>query len=618
LSAGFDVSGGDFGNEPAITANPLNPNQIVLTSFSGSSWVSGGNSSIFYSSDAGATWSYVLAVPPPPGVVSQLNCPCDQTVDWGRNGVLYATFLHNFGVAGQAVYSAESTDPMFSWTYRTPGGVAQSTNPPANPAPDQPWIWSGPLPGDNSVTNVCVAYGNFGASGFADVRAADSPGATPLDFSRDASVNSDLQQPTGNMNQGTRTAVGPDGKMYNVFQRFVTAPSDGSVKQLTYLLSVSTDGGQTWSVANSDHPSGAKIIAADVLSFQGNGSKIGNVNALLGGVDALTVDKNGTVWVVYGSRPTLTGNDQLYLVPVTYSNGSLNVGTRRTLTSSTLSNYLPSVAVLPNGEVGVLFLTMDPSTFLFQWTFVQWTNGALLAKTTSFPAFMSPFANDVSNTRQRIFGDYIQVRAVGCNFYGTFPSLGAGVNSATSIDPYFMSAPSHNACSLNTLTAISPTTKCAGAPAFNLTLQGTGFARGATGRAQGTLRNTSFVSGTQLTMAVPAADIATPGTKNIDVLGALPAGGLTGSLPLTVLPLAASPGSSLLASPNAGTDVGLSWSASSNATSYAVRRCNATAGPCAPVTIATPATNAYADGVLLDANNYWYAIDAVNSCGAVP
>jgi hypothetical protein len=36
------------------------------------------------------------------------------------------------------------------------------------------------------------------------------------------------------------------------------------------------------------------------------------------------------------------------------------------------------------------------------------------------------------------------------------------------------------------------------------------------------------------------------------------------------------------------------------------------------VTIATPATNAYDDGVLLDANTYWYAIDAVNSCGAVP
>jgi len=468
------------------------------------------------------------------------------------------------------------------------------------------------------MTNVCVAYGNFAANGFADVRAADSPGATPLDFTRDESVNDDLPQPGGGMNQGTRTAVAPDGKIYNVFQRFVSAPGDGSVKQLTYLLSVSTDGGQTWTVANSDHPSGAKIIAADVLSFQGNGSKIGNVNALLGGVDALTVDKNGTVWVVYGSRPTLTGNDQLYLVPVTYSNGSLNVGTRRTLTSSTLSNYLPSVAVLPNGEVGVLFLTMDPSTFLFQWTFVQWTNGAVLGKTTSFPSFMSPFAPDVGNTRQRIFGDYIQVRAVGCSFYGTFPALGAGVNSATSIDPYFMSAPSNTACSLNALTVISPTTKCAGAPGFNLTLQGTGFARGATGRAQGTLRNTSFVSTTQLTMAVQAADIATPGTKSIDVLGALPAGGLTGSLPLTVLPLAASPGSSLLASPNAGINVGLSWSASIGATSYAVRRCNATAGPCAPVTIATPATNSYADGVLLDGNNYWYAIDAVNSCGAVP
>jgi hypothetical protein len=118
-------------------------------------------------------------------------------------------------------------------------------------------------------------------------------------------------------------------------------------------------------------------------------------------------------------------------------------------------------------------------------------------------------------------------------------------------------------------------------------------------------------------MAVQASDIAAPGVANVDLLGPVPAAGLTGSLPLTIEAQAASPGATLLAVASGG-DVGLSWAASAGATSYAVRRCDATLGPCAPATIATPVANSHQDGVLADGISYWYLIDAVNSCGAVP
>jgi hypothetical protein len=614
--AGLNLVSRDYGNEPAITANPLNPNQIVLTSFSGSDWSIGGNSSLFYSGDGGVSWTYSLSVPPPPGVTS-LSCPCDQNMDWGRDGVLYGTFLDVLAGGTQSVFSAQSTNPTnpSSWVYRAPGGVSQTTNQAALIDVDQPWLWSGPLPGDNSVTNVCVAYDNFDASFInEEIRAADSPGASPLDFTRDAPTDADGLQYGDGMNPGNRIAVGPDGTIFNLYQRLVSVQANG-VKQLTYLINVSTDGGQTWSVANSDHPSGAKIVAANVLSFQGNGSKVGGVNALLGGVDAITVDPaTGVAWVVYGARPTLTDHDQLYLVPVTYSAGNLTLGTTHTLTSSTLDNYLPSVAVVPNGEVGILFLTLTGTSF--QWRFAQWTNGMTIAKTTGFGAFTSPFSNNgVSN--QRVFGDYIQVRAVGCTFYGTYPARGSGMINQTSIDPYFMSAPAATTCTLPALTALVPPVTCAGGPGLSLAVQGTGLSAGATGRIQAQLRNTTFDSPTQVTMAVQAADIAAPGVASVDLLGAAPAGGLTGSLPLTLEAQAASPGATLRASPGGGS-VDLSWDATTGATSYAVRRCDATLGPCTPATIAAPALNAYQDGVLADGNSYWYLIDAVNSCGAVP
>jgi hypothetical protein len=46
---------------------------------------------------------------------------------------------------------------------------------------------------------------------------------------------------------------------------------------------------------------------------------------------------------------------------------------------------------------------------------------------------------------------------------------------------------------------------------------------------------------------------------------------------------------------------------------------SAVAGPCSPVpVIASPAASSYPDPVLLDGNDYWYTVDAVNSCGPVP
>jgi hypothetical protein len=386
------------------------------------------------------------------------------------------------------------------------------------------------------------------------------------------------------------------------------------VKTLTYLLSASGDGGQTWSVANSDHISGAKIIASG-MTFQGNGSKVGGVNALLGGITAITVDPaTGVAWLVYGTRPTLTGADRLFLVSATRTAGSLALGTARQISPAGLSSYLPSVAVLPNGEIGVLFMTYDGASFGYR--FIQTNDGgATIAKTTTLTTFTSPFTNN-GQSNQRILGDYLQVRAAGCSFYGTFPAKGAGVNSATSIDPYFMRAPSFAACSLPSLTQISPRAVCAGGPGFTDTLTGTGFLPAGNGRMGGAVRTTSFTSSTQAQVTIPAADIAAPGIALIDYLGAPPAGGLTTSLPLAIEPPAASPGSSLRAS-KTGANVHLLWTLSANASSYNVKRCQFNA-PCTPVPIAAPVTNAFDDPVLGDGRSYWYLIDSVNSCGSVP
>ncbi len=73
------------------------------------------------------------------------------------------------------------------------------------------------------------------------------------------------------------------------------------------------------------------------------------------------------------------------------------------------------------------------------------------------------------------------------------------------------------AASVPQLNSINPSSANAGGPAFTLTVNGANFVSNSTVRWNGSSRITAFVSGAQLTAAIPAADIAAPGTASVTV-----------------------------------------------------------------------------------------------------
>jgi hypothetical protein len=81
--------------------------------------------------------------------------------------------------------------------------------------------------------------------------------------------------------------------------------------------------------------------------------------------------------------------------------------------------------------------------------------------------------------------------------------------------------------------SLSPSTAAAGDAAFTLTINGTGFAPGATVQWNGTAIVSSFVSATQLTATVPAPLVATAGTAVVSVVQG---GSTIGSALFTVNP----------------------------------------------------------------------------------
>ncbi|WP_460554175.1 choice-of-anchor D domain-containing protein [Hymenobacter daeguensis] len=84
-----------------------------------------------------------------------------------------------------------------------------------------------------------------------------------------------------------------------------------------------------------------------------------------------------------------------------------------------------------------------------------------------------------------------------------------------------------------TITALTPSLAIAGSAGFTLTIDGTNFLAGATATFGGTSRVVTFVSATQLTVAVLAADIAAAGTKSVVVSNG---GAATATATFTVTP----------------------------------------------------------------------------------
>ena len=86
-----------------------------------------------------------------------------------------------------------------------------------------------------------------------------------------------------------------------------------------------------------------------------------------------------------------------------------------------------------------------------------------------------------------------------------------------------------------TLSSISPSSATAGTAAFTLTVTGTNFAPSSTVKWNGGSLATTYVSSTQLTASVPAADIASVGAASVTVANPAPGGGTSGAKTFTIV-----------------------------------------------------------------------------------
>jgi len=405
--------------ETSITVNPANPNEIIVTAFSGS-W--GAHAPLWQSTDGGHIWTKRFTIPAPPGIAAN-GCPCDQTVDYGTANQMAGTFLIS------DIFSGITTNPASppAWNWLVIAGVTQATNFNNSPSPggvDQPWLLVNSDPTIPTQDNVYAAYddftnGNDCIGDACNIRVSVSYAANPPDFT----VDNQSGTATGSINPGHRLAVDPrNGSVYSLFQRNI-APGVGGSKNIDYMLNRSTDSGATWSLNGM----AGGIIVANADSTQPT-PKFGTVNALLGGVDHAAVDpNNGDVYYVYGNRDAATGNDRLAIRRIQDNGGGgVTVGPEHFVTGQAEA-AIPSVAVASDGTVGVFYYTFDgfsPDQFpIFSARLAQSSDQGVTFNHQLLLTFLSSAA-DNGQPRQRVLGDYMQMKAVDGCFYGAFTGNG--------------------------------------------------------------------------------------------------------------------------------------------------------------------------------------------------
>jgi hypothetical protein len=424
--------------ETSIAINPQNPNDIVISAFSGS-W--GANTNVYHSLDGGLTWTSRNTIPNPPTNLGN-GCPCDQAFDYSRGSNLAGTFLLNQGdiVSGLTTNITSAAN----WLWRTLGvpPTTQLTN--ANTASslltsDQPWLLVNMDPTTTTEDNVYVAYDDFSGGPNMQVAVSDDIDAAPaaaLNFVTDVQVG----QSTAGTNPGLRLAEDPrTGFMYALWQRCTANCGSDNPKTIDYMLNRSQDGGATWPLGG-----GTGIVVATGVSTQPR-PKFGTVNALLGGVLHAGVDPTtGDVYYAYGNRDGGTGNDRIAVRRITFDGSGTPIVGGEVFINGQVESAIPSVAVANDGTVGVFYYTFDGFSsdafpiFSAHVTFSRdqgstWTN-------TKMQTFLSS-AQDSGNNRQRVLGDYMQMKTVGRTFYGAYTGNGATFGRAVSNhDPIFFKA----------------------------------------------------------------------------------------------------------------------------------------------------------------------------------
>jgi YVTN family beta-propeller protein len=460
----------------AVTETIVTPNPVpTVTSLSPATGLAGGP-------------SFTLTI-------NGTNFTSSSTVEW--NGVALTT---TFVSATQLTATVPSGDLVNSGTVMvtvfnpTPGGgtsITSLTFTINNPVPVLVSISQNSAVAGGPAFTLTVAGNSFVSTSV--VRWNNQPLATTFVSSTQLTATvpgSDVQ--TSGIATVTVFNPTPGGGLSNVATFIITVP-------LPVLVTITPNSTTSGSSAFTLTLTGAAFISTSVARWNGANLPTTFVNstqltALIPATDVLAVGTASVAVFNPGVVPTVVAKIH---PDVPGSPGKLSNALTFTITNANPVPVLVSISQNSAVAGGPAFtLTVTGSSFV-NTSVVRWNNQPL---STTF----------VSSTQLTATVPSSDLQNSGIAAVTVFsPMPGGGVSS--NVETFTITVP------VPVLVTISPNTATAGSAAFTLTLTGSAFISTSVARWNGTNLPTTFLSSTQLTALIPAADVLTVGTASVVV-----------------------------------------------------------------------------------------------------
>lgn len=398
--------------EPYVTVNPANSQLIAATAFMATP-AGSPNGPLFVSTDGGATWVARNIIPSSPGSFFNTG---DITIRFNSAG----TALYG-GILRAGTFGFLDVIGTTDMTLTTPMTVLNAPRP-----TDQPYIYSLTVIGSADAGKDRVWVGNN--EGFA------SPASATVDQSLDAGIATpaftqiriDADTPVARDNYQVRTVAHADGHAYAAFYRRMGALSDG------YNADVVVVRDNDWGKSTPPFQSlvdsvtlvaGQNVIAGTPVSDTfGSSATLGN--EWWGGDLYLTVDPRNSAHVYISYSDSQAGAQRTLHLRRSTDFGQ--TWAADILTTPSAKNA--AIAINSEGTIGYLFqkLTGTAPTQRWQTHLRRSANGTVWDDVVlaDFPA-----EGPAAPVGSRIVGDYLNMVAVGKNFYGVFSSYNDLVNA---------------------------------------------------------------------------------------------------------------------------------------------------------------------------------------------
>jgi hypothetical protein len=408
----------NFDSEPSITVNPANTQEIVISTFTPDTGMVVTRGTYFFSTDGGANWTINNIVP---GGTALLPTGDISVRFGGSTGVLYAGILRgdngNLAILRTGDFAgAAAMDILVD-----------------RPTDDQPWVETATVAGQDRVyiSSNDTSQRPNGSTASVDFSLDAATAAAPAGFTNTARLEpratAALTGTAGNQDgPSVRVAIHPSGVLYAAYFGWRTFGTTSNTTDIVVCRDDNWASGTTQFQALADTGdllSGRRLATGVTVASLGTTLGTQRIGSNL----SLAVDPRDSQRVYIAWCDGLDTTASPYTLRVRRSDDGGANWSPDLFTKASATN--PAIAVNARGTVGLLYQEFATVAGVGRWRTHYVQSVDRFHSTFSDLTLADVIDSSTGASLAVIIGDYVNLLAIGKDFYGVFSAQNAPVRA---------------------------------------------------------------------------------------------------------------------------------------------------------------------------------------------